>query len=245
MLPGEQAFMHMMHKKIFFLLMLLLFWGTTPAWSLTHDNKFWIPVTLNGNYGTFLYFVEPQLRLIEPKTSASAQTSKIFNQFLVNIAGGHELFPEWQVWFGQTITTTAQDASEQSREEYRSWEQLTWNHTTRQNISINSRFRAEQRKSFDFPEWAFRLRERLIFNIPLKNNLSYELSDEVLYNLNSTPWVDTTAWDQNRFYIALVQRFSLRYAFAIGYMNQYLFRDAPLAQENHVLWLNIRYNLPT
>lgn len=120
-----------------------------------------------------------------------------------------------------------------------------WNHRTANHIQINSRFRAEQRRSLNFPEWAFRIRERLIFNIPLTHNLSYELSDEILYNLNSVPWVDATSWDQNRFYLALVQRFSPRYAFAIGYMNQYLFRDAPLAQANNVLLLNIRYNLPT
>lgn len=236
------------HRKNFFLFILLFCWGTTPAWSLVHNNKLWIPVSLNGNYGTFLYFVEPQLRLIEPKISQASEstpTSNIFNQFLGNIAGGYEIFPEWQIWFGQTITTTAQDARRLSREEYRSWEQIMWNHHTTNNIHINSRFRAEQRKSLDFPEWAFRIRERLIFNIPLTHNLSYELSDEILYNLNSVPWVDTTAWDQNRFYIALVQRFSIRYAFAIGYMNQYLFRDPPLAQANNVLYCNIRYNLPT
>lgn len=202
-------------------------------------------MTLNGNYGTFLYFVEPQLRLIEPKTSGADQTSNVFNQFLGNIAGGYEIYPEWQLWFGQTISTTAQDAVALSREEYRAWEQIMWNHKTINNIHINSRFRAEQRKSLYFPEWAFRLRERLIFNIPLKNNLSYELSNEILYNLNLVPWITTTAWDQNRFYIALVQRFSKHYAFAVGYMNQYLFRDAPLAQANNVLYLNFRYNLPT
>ncbi|MDF1827148.1 MAG: DUF2490 domain-containing protein [Legionellaceae bacterium] len=233
------------HRKFFFLFIFLFCWSATPAWSLAHSNKFWIPVSLNGNYGTFLYFVEPQLRLIEPKTSGYTQTRNIFNQFLGNVAGGYELFPEWQFWFGQTITTTAQDASEQSREEYRAWEQIMWNHRTANHIQINSRFRAEQRRSLNFPEWAFRIRERLIFNIPLTHNLSYELSDEILYNLNSVPWVDATSWDQNRFYLALVQRFSPRYAFAIGYMNQYLFRDAPLAQANNVLLLNIRYNLPT
>ncbi len=231
--------------KISSLILLLFCFVTTPAWSLISDNKFWIPVTLNGNYGAFLYFLEPQIRFIEPQTSGSDPTSNIFNQFLGNIAGGYEIYPEWQLWLGQTISTTAQDAISSSREEYRAWEQIMWNHKTTNNIRINSRFRAEQRKSLDFPEWAFRLRERLIFNFPLKNNLSYELSDEILYNLNTVPWIDATAWDQNRFYIALVQRFSKHYAFALGYMNQYLFRDAPLAQANNVLYLNIRYNLPT
>lgn len=232
-------------KKNAGLLLLLWCFVTTPAWSVISDNKFWMPVTLNGNYGAFLYLVEPQLRLIEPKTSGSNQTRNFFNQFLNNIAGGREIYPEWQLWFGQAIGTTAQDAIKLSQDEYRAWEQLIWNHTLAQNISINSRFRAEQRRSFNFPEWAFRLRERLIFSFPLKNNLSYELSDEIFYNLNSVPWIDTTAWDQNRFYIALVQTFSKHHAVALGYMSEYLFRDATPAQANNVLYLNIRYNLPT
>ncbi len=228
-----------------YLMILLLFLASPTAWSLVSTNKFWIPVTLNGNYGTLLYFVEPQFRFVEPRTPEFNRRNSIFNQFLGNFALGHEIMPELQLWFGQTITTIAQDAIEASSEEYRIWEQLIWNHSTQQNIQINSRFRAEQRKSLDFPQWAFRIRERLIFNFPLTQNMSYELSDEILYNLNSVPWVDTTAWDQNRIYIAIVQRFSEQYAFAIGYMNQYLFRDPPFAQANNILWANIRYNLPT
>ncbi|MCH9756310.1 MAG: DUF2490 domain-containing protein [Gammaproteobacteria bacterium] len=233
------------HPKHIFILILVLLTQTSPAWSLVSTNKFWVPLTLNGNYGKFLYFVEPQPRLVEPETSTFNKKNSIFNQFLGNIAGGFEVYPEWQLWFGQSISTIAQDAVSLSREEYRAWEQVIWDHKTFKKININSRFRAEQRKSLDFPQWAFRLRERVIFNFPLTQNMSYELSDEILYNLNSVPWIDTTAWDQNRAYIALVQTFSKHYAFAVGYMNQYLFRDAPLAQANNVLYLNFRYNLPT
>ena len=232
-------------KKICYLTALLFCLTITPAWSLVSTNKFWIPVTLNGNYGKFLYYVEPQLRLVEPKNPGFNKKNSVFNQFLSNFAGGFEIYPEWQFWFGQAISTIAQDAIALSREEYRSWEQIIWDHKTLKNININSRFRAEQRKSLNFPQWAFRVRERVIINVPLTKNMSYEISDEVLYNLNSVPWIDTTALDQNRAYIAIVQTFSENYAFAVGYMSQYLFRDAPLSQANNVLYLNFRYNLPT
>lgn len=230
-------------KKNFYLLLFLFFLSTAPAWALIIKNKFWMPVTLNGNYGSFLYFVEPQLRLIEPDQVGSNRNKNLFNQFLGNVAGGREIYPEWQLWFGQTISTIAQDAVALSREEYRAWEQIIWNHKILKNININSRFRAEQRKSLDFPMWAFRLRERFIINMPIKGNIAYEISDEILYNLNSVPWIATTAWDQNRFYLAIVQTFSEKYAFALGYMNQYLFRDIP--QASNILYLNFRYNLPT
>ena len=232
-------------KNITQLLFLLLCLSTTPAWSVVTTNKFWLPITLNGNYGNFLYFVEPQPRVVEPETPFFIRKNNVFNQFLGNIAGGFEIYPEWQLWFGQAISTIAQDAVALSREEYRAWEQIIWHHETLKNIKINSRFRAEQRKSLDFPEWAFRLRERLILNFPLTQNMSYELSDEILYNLNAVPWIDTTALDQNRAYLAIVQTFSAHYSFAVGYMSQYLFRKAPLAQANNVLYLNFRYNLPT
>ncbi|MDF1678681.1 MAG: DUF2490 domain-containing protein [Legionellaceae bacterium] len=217
----------------------------TLGWPIVSTNKFWMPITLNGNYGNFLYFVEPQPRFVEPKTPQFNRRNSVFNQFLGNFAGGHKIYRGWDFWLGQTISTIAQDAVERSREEYRIWEQLMWNYQTQKDIKINSRFRAEQRKSLDFPQWAFRIRERLIINFPLTNNMSYEISDELLYNLNSVPWIDTTAFDQNRAYIAVVQTFSKNYAFAIGYMNQYLFRDPPFAQANNVLFLNLRYNLPT
>ena len=232
-------------KKIHFLTAFLFLLTITPAWSIVSTNKFWMPVTLAGNYGDFLYNIEPQLRLVEPRTPNFNKKNSVFNQFLGNFSGGREIYPEWQLWFGQAISTIAQDAVSESQEEYRSWEQIIWNHKTLKQININSRFRAEQRKSLDFPEWAFRLRERIILSFPLTQNMSYEISDEILYNLNSVPWIDTTAWDQNRAYIALVQTFSKHYAFAVGYMNQYLFRDAPLSQANNIFYLNFRYNLPT
>ena len=180
-------------KKTLHLAWMLFFLSAAPAWSLIMQNKFWMPVTLNGNYGTFLYFVAPQIRLNAPEKFGTNQNHHVFNQFLGNVAGGREVYPEWQLWFGQTISTIAQDAIAESREEYRAWEQIIWNPKVLQNINLNFRFRAEQRKSFNFPTWAFRLRQRFIINIPITKNIAYELSDEILYNLNSVPWIATTA----------------------------------------------------
>lgn len=234
----------------FILIAALLNLIASPAFAIISFNKYWMPVTLNGNYGDFFYWFEPQIRLVEPQIVRIptrpffvGQTG-VFQQFLGSIAGAYEVYPEWKFWIGQTITTESQDAVRASQEEYRAFEQLTWDHTTqRYGIKINSRLRTEQRHSLNFPQWAFRIRERLIFNFPLTHNMSYELSDEALYNLNVVPWIDTTAWDQNRAYIAIVQRFSVNYAFAVGYLNQYLFRREP--QMNHVLYLNLRFDLPT
>lgn len=232
--------------KPYYLALLML---SSTAFADIHFNKFWVPVTLNGNYDSFYYWFEPQFRFVEPATFTFStrpyviRQNSIFQQFLGNIAGGGKIHPEWILWLGQTLTTESQDAIQSSQEEYRAFQQLTWDHDTFYGIHINSRFRVEERRSLDFSQWAFRMRERIILNIPLSNNMAYEISDEALYNLNSVPWIDTTAWDQNRFYIAVVQTFSDNFAFAVGYMNQYLFSREQ--QINNIAYLNIRFFLPT
>lgn len=229
--------------KTILVVMMLLSWEH-PAWSIVSANKLWIPFTLSGNYQDFLYFVELEARFVEPNTGSYQGKNTEFDQFVSNFAGGWHTAPTWQFWLGQTVTTVAQDVISLSRTEYRLWEQIIWHGQTKKT-RINSRFRAEQRKSLDFPEWAFRLRERLIFRFPLTQNMAYELSTELFYNLNRVPWIETTAWDQNRAYVAIVQTFSKNRAFAAGYMNQYLFREKPLSQSNHIFYLNFRYFLPT
>ena len=225
------------NKKAASLALFLLYslFTAVPAWSTTSTNKAWTPLTLNGNYGEFLYFVEPQLRWIE-------RNNNVFDQFIGSVAGGYEAFPGLQFWFGQTISTVAQDAVPGSLEEYRSFEQIMWNYQSKHDIKINSRSRFEQRRSLDFPEWAFRVRERLTFNFPLTHNMSFELSDEIMYSLNRVQWITTHGWDQNRAYIALVQTFSKNYAFAVGYMNQLIFTTQ--TQADNVLLMNFRFNLP-
>lgn len=203
------------------------------AWAARFGNKFWTPLTLEGNYGSLLYFVEPQLRLIE--------RTNLFNQFLNNAAIGHEILPGWQAWFGQTITTISQDALSSSKEEYRSWEQLVWKGTFH-GINILSRTRLEERKSLTFPQWAFRIRELVRLQRPVASNFNIELINELFYNLNQVPWIETKTWDQDRAMIGVSQVFSKSRTLLVGYMRQIVFLEKH-PRVDTVLVLNFRFYL--
>lgn len=213
---------------------LILWFIPWIALAIQSTDKLWSLLTLSGNYGTFVYNIEPQLRLIDQNNT--------FNQFLTNAGGGYQVAPSWQFWLGQTISTLSQDAGPGDFEEYRMWEQIIWQHAF-QSAQLTSRTRLEQRKSFYFPEWANRFRERILINIPLTEPLSLTLSNEILINLNQVDWITTKTLDQNRAFIGIVQNLSPSTSVSIGYMNQLLF--TPIRQADNVLVLNLQINLPT
>ena len=216
------------------LMLCLLGCLVTTSWSVSTTEKDWSSFTLTGNYNWFLYNVEPQLRLINADNP--------FNQFLINAGGGRQVLPFLELWLGQTMTTTSQDASDRSLEEYRTWEQAIMKFDIL-SAKLISRTRLEQRKSLDFPNWAGRIRERLMLTIPLTENMSLAIGDEVLLNTKRPDWITTGTWDQNRAYIGVVQQLSNNLFLNVGYMNQHIFTKP--AQNDAVLVINVQLNLPT
>jgi len=196
------------------------------------EKKMWSLVTLSGNYGKVLYYVEPQMRLV--------YRDPMFQQFLTNAGMGYKVASNWQLWFGQTISADSQDAVAGSFDEYRLWQQVVWlqRHPL---LSVVSRTRFEERKSLEFSDWAYRLRQRVLFNKPLTSMFSIVISDEIFFNMNQVRWILTDRLDQNRAYVGVEQRLSEHTYLGIGYMNQYL--STPITQSNHVLWLNWRIDL--
>ncbi len=202
------------------------------CWATQQFDKFWSLVTINGNYGKNLYYIEPQLRLI--------YRDKPFQQFLTNYGLGYQTSKEWQLWLGQTFSADSQDAVAGSQDEYRIWEQAVWTHCFIKNQFI-SRTRLEERRSLSFNDWAIRLRERLYSNFPLTNNMALVIYDELFLNGNNANWIITKRFDQNRAYIGLEQQLAKNIYFSAGYLNQYL--STPNPQSNQVFVLNWRFNL--
>ncbi len=201
----------------------------------TSTGKSWSTFTVNGTKGNLLYYVEPQLRLIDRNGDPYD-----INQFLFNMGVGRPVSSQWQLWIGQTFATNSQDADPGDYEEYRLWQQAVWSNVYN-NMMVISRSRLEERRSFDYTELACRFRERIITSFPLTHFISLELSDEFFFNLNHANWIATNTFDQNRAYIGLAQKISDSWAFGIGYMNQYL-TTSP-SQLDNVLVLNVRFNM--
>lgn len=203
-----------------------------PVMAAQHAEKMWSLLTLSGDYGRVVYNIEPQLRLV--------YADNPFQQFLTNAGVGYKVTPHWQLWFGQTFSADSQDAVAGSVDEYRLWQQIIWKGRL-PSASLISRTRFEERKSLFFPDWSYRLRQRILLNKPLTSNLSLVLSNEIFFNVNKTSWIITDRLDQNRAYIGVEQRMSPNTYLGAGYMNQYLSTAIP--QANNVLWINWRIDL--
>lgn len=218
-----------------FLIYLLICIVVKNIYATTSTGKSWSSFTVNGSNGNMLYYVEPQLRLIDKNGDPFD-----INQFLLNMGVGHsisEQWQQWQLWIGQTFATNSQDADPGDYEEYRLWQQATWSNIYK-SLAVTSRSRLEERRSFDYSEISFRFRERLLTSFPLTPFISLELSDEFFFNLNNANWIATKTFDQNRAYLGLAQKISNSWAFGIGYMNQYLTTSPP--QLDNVVVLNFR-----
>lgn len=194
------------------------------------SDKWWTLLTLNARHDRWNYYVEPQLRLIYQNGP--------FQQFLNNVGAGYEFMPEWQFWLGETTSADSQDAVAKDQAEIRLWEQLLWTHRFNK-LSLTSRSRLENRYSLNFPEWAFRFRERLMLSHPIKGPLSWLVYDELFYNLNTVPWIVTAPFDQNRAFIGVAQQLTSILLFSTGYLNQYI--STQNRQFNHVfvLWFTV------
>ena len=125
-------------------------------------------------------------------------------------------------------------------DEYRLWQQIIWKRRL-PSVSLISRTRFEERKSLFFSDWSYRLRQRVLLNRPLTNNLSLVISNEIFLNINKASWIITDRLDQNRAYLGVEQHMSENTYLGVGYMNQYL--STPILQSNHVLWINWRIDL--
>lgn len=203
-----------------------------PVVAAQQAEKMWSLLTLSGDYGKIVYYIEPQLRLINRDNP--------FQQFLANAGMGYKVIPNWQIWFGQTFSADSQDAVAGSFDEYRLWQQVIWKRRL-PFVSLISRTRFEERKSLFFTNWAYRLRQRLLLNKPLTNHLSLVMSNEIFFNMNGASWIITDRLDQNRAYLGVEQQISEITYLGLGYMNQYL--STPIPQSNHVLWINWRIDL--
>lgn len=226
--------MHRLDASLKLTLFLAVFLVSLPFATMATQtrDKFWSLLTLNGDYHNLVYTVEPQLRLVTP--------GGLFQQFLANTGLGYKMNSNWQLWIGQTFSADSQDAVPGSLDEYRLWQQIVWRQSFTQ-FNLTSRTRLEERRSLNFSEWAFRLRQRLTFNRPLTEIFSLVIYDEAFVSLNPVYWIITNTFDQNRAYIGVEQQVTKGGYIGAGYMNQYL--STTPAQSDNVFVLNGRIEL--
>ena len=231
--------MQAMHKfkKLIFVVGLTLH---ASAFATETFTKGWTLFTFNGHYDKFLFYIEPQLRLVN--------RTDLFEQFLFNIGGGKEFFPHIQFWLGNTVTNfglnneLVTDVIKGVESEYRPWQQII---VTDNNIFGNFLFRnrLEERHANNKEQWSIRFRERTYWTIPLTHYQDIVISDEFFINVKKAHWITTKKFDQNRTYLGIQQRVTKNFSFSVSYMNQYI-NQRNIPEDNNVFILNFFYNMP-
>ena len=135
--------------------------------------------------------------------------------------------------------------------EHRIWEQALFRYRTG-NIAWLTRIRFENRflgvvnpetRSVDSYRYENRLRMLQQIRVPITQRQYFTAYDEFWVYVK--PYVSSSAFDQNRAYVALGHQFNDRWRFEAGYMNQAILqRSGSVLESNHTLMLSILTDQP-
>jgi hypothetical protein len=211
----------------------------SSSFAVESFSKLWGLYTINGRYDKLIFVVEPQLRLVN--------RPGVYDELLINEGLGFWANKKIQVWAGQTIVNhyssndVVEDVSSNVTGEYRLWQQISLlDNNKLGNFLLRNRL--EERHAENIASWSVRYRDRLYWTIPLTQNQSLFISDEVFINAKKTSWIKTNTFDQNRLFLGIMQNLSPTLNFTISYLNQYINR-APV-EVNHGIVINLIYTAP-
>lgn len=193
-------------------------------------GKLWTAIDFKGSLGEKIqYYVEPQLRFIS--------NNQCFNEANLYVGLGYSTSPKITLWLGNMFNTTHKQ-NESNTQQYRIWEQVSWDIFGSHIIRIDSRTRLEQRKQEHQGSWSFRLREKIELDFPLKNDYLFILYDEIFLNVNHPSWVNNEFVNQNRAFAGFSIPLTKLIRFETGYLNQFVINKPD--QLNHVLNCTLR-----
>ena len=160
------------------------------------DSQAWIGVAANVRRGDWRFFGELQPRIGEDDVRA--------RQFIARAAVGRQLTREFSLWAGYGWTPTVQPTY---FSEDRYFLQALWE-TRTGVVSIANRTRLEARNIEGTFGTSVRLRHQIRGTVPLGVGTPWTAfaSNEVFYNVNSTPAGPKAGFDQDRLSFGLGYR---------------------------------------
>jgi len=209
--------------------------GALPARASDTDLQQWTQLTFQTDLSKqWIAFFEVQPRLGDDVSE--------LNRLIVRPAIGYRLRPNVSIWQGYGWTP---QFSPEFRDEHRSFQQLLMEHRVHKTDVVN-RTRLEQRFIEDAGGTSVRLRHMVRLVHPLTSNRKWSLvgSDEVFWNLNSTPNGPEAGFDQNRLFFGVNHRVNPQLQVEAGYLINQI--DAPRSNPNqrlNVIYLGMFYRM--
>jgi len=204
------------------------------------DFQTWTNITANGSFGlldpslkNFRFWLEGQGRFGNDSTTLS--------QGILRPGLGYSLSDTASVWVGYAFIPTMEPFTSNDFNENRIWQQLLWTPQTPLGV-VTSRTRLEERFT-RAPDVAYRFRQLFRLSYPLSFAPGFMLVgwEELFLSINSTGTFKS-GFDQNRVFVGVGYNIDENIRTEIGYMNQYINRDATINLINHVLSFSLLLN---
>lgn len=212
----------------------------SDALASRQDFQTWTNITANGSFGLldpslkdFRFWMEGQGRFGNDSTTLS--------QGMIRPGIGYSLSNTASVWLGYAFIPTMAPFTANDFNENRIWQQFLWTPQTPLG-PLTSRTRFEQRFA-NAPDVAYRFRQLFRLAYPLDFAPGFMLVgwEEYFVNINSTGTFKA-GFDQNRVFVGIGYNVDDNIRTEIGYMNQYINKDATDDFISHVLSMNLFLN---
>jgi len=214
-----------------------------PVRAEQNDAGGWITAAATGSFEKltdskrFLWWLDVQLRLFDDLDG--------YGQSLVRPGLGYDLGKGFSTWLGYAYVDT-NPRSRSNIEEHRIWQQLLWAGPVG-DLGLQSRTRLEERTVDGDGETGWRLRQlfRGSYALPFAPRFGLVSYEEFFFDLNDTDWGADRGFSQNRFLVGLSAKLNDKGSVIaeLGYLNQYIRRDGARDSVNHLVALNLMFNL--
>jgi len=181
----------------------------------------------------------------------SSQYPKSFNNTGYDIGSvpirlgfGYNFDKENSVMLGYLYQYSQPPYAKTDVNENRAWQQYMNVQDFKETGKLQFRSRFEQRTLEEGEGTALRARQQIKYSYPMDKMWGFAVSEEVFVNLNSVSWGPVAGFDQNRFFIGPYMQLNDDVKVEVGYQNVFVLKDLVDDQMNHLLGINLYYNIP-
>lgn len=213
-------------KRTAILLVLAMTAGAASAPAFASDEQLWTNGSVNVKFGD-------RWRLQEEVTGRWSDKRNGFYEMESNTLLGYRVGKAVTVWAGYTHNPQY-SGGEFTVMEHRAREQVTFDGLARLGAGkLSGRLRLEQRWREGTDGTGWRARPYLKYSLPIAGKTALNLSSELYFNLNTTPFQRQSGFDRARNLVTVSTPLTSKLTGEAGYMNQHGFvRGAPDSSDN-------------
>lgn len=206
----------------------------------------WTAAFINGKFGKdspWNYMFEANIR--------SSQYPKAFHNegydigsVPIRLGFGYQIDKENSVMGGYLFQFSEPPYAKYSVYENRVWQQYQNVQDFKEDGKLQFRSRLEQRTVTTSDDVGIRIRQQIKYSYPMNKTWGFAISEEAFVNCNTVNFGPVAGFDQNRFFIGPYVQLNQDIKVEIGYQNVFISKDLVDDQMNHIMAINLYYNVP-